>query len=776
MGWLRYKPHEKFLLYHEEDDVLNTISVPLPEPPPQKEIDGFGKKPKYQKWKRPSYPEKLRELEKSCSSIKEVWEKLDYYKDNYKEEIEFIRREWDRRINGYWFYNNGVPTFIDGWHYMYLSYWKLDVGYPEYRSRDRKFFIFVRYSYTTTEAYYRYRVIDKVTEKVLSYFSNEKELMKFLRDKDPDFVRAQRGHFYVDMGRRVCYGINYPKHRREGATYKADHILFNVITTLEEAHGGIQSMDGVSAAKAFSKAIVKPWKKLPFFFSPNFAGSTDPKRVLEFDVPAQRSSSITGSVNNIEVGLESFIDFADSANRSWYDGDKLMVLHNDELGKTILEDVNARWMVQKRCLAQGNGILIHGLAVNTSTVGEMTEKGGANFFRLCQQSHWENRNSVGQTQSGLFNLFIPAYDGLEGYIDIFGNSIIEDPSDSEIWKWKHPVRDKDGKLQGAKRFLEERLEEILLRNDPQSVSDYEEEIRLHPMSFSQCFITAGSGSGLNMKNIIRRIKTLKFEKATKRVDFKWKNGIKDTEVIMVNNPVSGRFVVSLELSPGESNNKIQTTIIDISGEYKTVWRPLTPWKFTAGSDPYKFRKTEGKRLSKGAGTVFFNRDKTIDPDGKPILDWQTFRTVCTYSYRPPTPEDYAEDMLMMCIYYGAMMFPEINIPIVWNHFVDRGYDGYLKYGKNPDGKWRNTPGYTLRGAWIQKLLQLHQLYVENFIELEKHIDLLIDLKGLKGPEDITNHDLVAAGGGALMGSEIDYSEFYNPDEQQGETYDISEFF
>ena len=771
-----YKQSDKVVVYHQDDDDLVTIKIRLPSPPPFKTIDGYGLPPEKQMFTAPKMPKRLVILEKSCESIGEVWEKLNHYQDIYQDEIAFIEREWDRTLHGYWFFSNGKPVFIDGWHYKYLVWWKIDIGLPEYRSRDRKFFHFARYCYTTTEAYYPFRVIDRKTKAILQYFHLEKELLRFLKDKDPDIVQAQKGDFFIDLGRRICYGFTYPKHRREGATYKALEILVAIISITQIVHGGIQSLDGTSAKKAFLKAVTSPWKKLPFFFSPLFSGSTDPQSKLTFDVPAQRIGG-KGSSVNINSGLESFIDFGESAGRSTYDGDKLKVLHNDEVGKTLLEDVNARWDVQKKCLATGAGIKITGLSLNTSTVGEMSEKGGKAFFRLCSHSHFDKRNQMGQTQSGLFNLFIPAYDGLEGYIDIFGESIIDDPPESEIWRWEDPKRDVNGRLVGAKRALDETLEEILLREDEESIKEYEEEVRLHPTSFAQCFITAGSGSGLDMKKIVRRIKELMFDRSmTQKGNFQWKNGIVDSEVVWVPEPVNGRWWISLQLNTGESNLKISEQGMDPDGLPKTIWRPLKPWKFTAGADPYKFRKTEGKRISDGGGSVFYERDKTIDPDGK-LQPWETYRTVCTYSNRPWDPNHYAEDMLMMCIYYGAMMFPEVNVPLVWDHFVNRGYDGYLKYMREPSGAWRKTPGFSNLGKYPQKIMQLHQNYIANFIDNERHMDILLQAKKIKGVEDLTNHDLFTAVGASYIGSETSYAELYKEDDDDVSGYgDISDFF
>lgn len=774
----KYLEADKYITYHEDDEILHEIKVKLPKPPPIEGIDGYGLPKKKQKFRVPEYPKRLKKLSRKASSIQDVWDELTKYSDIYEEEIQFIEREWDRIHNGYWVFINGKPTYIDGWHYKYLVYWQLDIGLPEYRSRDRKFFIFARYTYTTTEAYYTYRVIDRETEEPISHFSTENELRKYLRDKSPSNYRAQKGDFFVDLGRRVCYGFNYPKHRREGATYKADHILFAIVSSQYKAHGGIQSMDKESAKKAFTKAVVKPWKKLPFFFSPEFAGSTDPKSVLELDMPATRSSS--GSNVNIDTGLESMIDFATTVSRQFYDGDKLKGLHNDECGKTKLENVNERWAVQKKCLAQGNGISIHGLAMNTSTVGEMSEQGGDAYFRLCENSHYDKRNITGQTQSGLFNLFIPAYDGLENFIDIFGESIIEDPTEKDIWRWENPVRDTDGNLIGAKRYLNDQLISILLRKDEDSIKEYEEEIRLHPTSYSQCFQTAGSGSGLNIKKLAQREQTLKFDRTmTKRGNFMWANNEKDTRVIWVDDPIDGRWNISLELPDNQSNIRVFETVSDPQkpGEFKDVWRPGIPWKFTAGADPFKFNKTEGKRISNGGGNVFFERDRSIDPDGKPISEWQTYRNVCTYSFRPSHKDLYSEDMLMMCIYYGAMMYPEINIPTVWDYFELRGYGGYLKYARTPDGKFRNTPGFNAKGAMQNKIMQLHQDYIENYLILERHIEIVREQMKIKGIEDITNYDLFTAVGASFLGSEIDYRNIYGDDmgdENKGP--DISDFF
>jgi hypothetical protein len=93
-----------------------------------------------QYWERPTPPENYEAKRKK----EIIAQKTD--PDYYNPELQAYRnQEWDRRLNGYWFYNNGVPTYITGLHYFYLVHWKIDVGYPHFRITDLHFFYFLEY-------------------------------------------------------------------------------------------------------------------------------------------------------------------------------------------------------------------------------------------------------------------------------------------------------------------------------------------------------------------------------------------------------------------------------------------------------------------------------------------------------------------------------------------------------------------------------------------------------------------------------------------------------
>ena len=131
-----YKQPQDFILFNEEDPDLDTIKVMMPPTPDLNLITGFGKKAEDQRFERTQIPIKLVELQNAQDedgfflTQDEIWAKIEEQPEYYKNEIEFIKQEWLRRVYGYWFFNNGIPTYIDGWHYMYLNYYELDIGLP----------------------------------------------------------------------------------------------------------------------------------------------------------------------------------------------------------------------------------------------------------------------------------------------------------------------------------------------------------------------------------------------------------------------------------------------------------------------------------------------------------------------------------------------------------------------------------------------------------------------------------------------------------------------
>jgi len=713
-----YKEAEKSLWVNTNDRNLIPIEIKLPICPAYHLIDGFGLPAKEQKWHPPKIPKRLKELERSkdFETIDEVWDYLEKNKDYYKEELKFIEKAWYHRLNGYWFFNNGVPTYIDGWHYFYIGWWTIDVGLPRYRDRDRKFFLFARFCYTDTRTF--------------------AEL-----DKNGFAVATKRGLYkFIDLLRRVCFGFNYPKHRREGATYKAECINYEIVSRTENAWGGIQSMNEKSAEKCFKKHLISPWKKLPFFFKPNYEGSTDPKAILSFNPPATRLSS-KGSLIHSAVGLESMINFG-AADSHEYDGDKLYFHHDDEVAK-LKPPFNCweRHRIVKESLLVGNEII--GFTIKTSTVGEMDKGGGKKFEHQCKLSNFHRRDKNGNTVSGLYTLFIPACEGLQGFIDEYGNSIVGKPTEEQALFINNDI--------GAMEYLSNRRAGFIKEQDFEALS---EEIRLYPTSFKECFRSTTKASGFNSAKLEARLDELRFKKGGKvRGSFEWVNNERNTRVQFIENP-AGRFIVSHQLNEDESNRKHWD-------DYLETWVPGNTHWGVAGGDPFKFKVTEGSKKSKGGGAVV-RKGKLKDDDFS-----MKRRFVCTYSNRVLDKYIYAEEMLMMCVYYGIKMFPEINYDLLWDYFDARGYKAFLQYRIDPKTfQLAKTPGANTSEKIKQDIFAEYMMFIENEIEEEVHDEVLEECRDIDGPEEMTLFDLFTAGGYALLGTRSIYDEMEEIDKEE----------
>jgi len=710
----QYKRPAKSVWVNTDDKDLIPIEIELPEPPEPHLIDNFGIPARDQMWSPPRIPKRLKELQLKFETLDEIWEEIEDHKDIYSDEIAFMELQWKRRLNGYWFYNNGTPTYIDGWHYFYCAWWKIDTGLPKYRDRDRRFFLFARKIYNETKA----PVCDKKGNAI--------------KDKNGDYV-------WEDNGRRLFYGFNYPKHRREGATYKAECINYEIISRTLGAFGGIQSMNDTQSRKCFLRHLVAPWKKLPFFFKPSYEGSTSPKTELSFSPPSKRLSS-RGSLSMSELGLESGINY-EVADPSAYDGDKLYFHHDDEVGK-LKKGLSCwdRHTVVKECLVIGGSII--GFTVKTSTVGEMEKGGGKAFKHQCTMSKYYERDPNGQTRSGLANLFIPAYDGLEDFIDQYGISVVNTPSKAQAAFI--------GRNIGAKEFLLNRRKGYIDADDQESLS---ENIRLYPIRFAECFRTSTKSSGFNMNKLENYIDELTFSKQDIITgNFSWKDNVKDSKVIFTENP-QGKFRMSHQLNDNESNRSFWS-------DEEETFKPGNAHWGVAGGDPFKFNITKGNRKSKGGGAVV---KKGVLKDG----DFSRKRKfACTYAQRTFDKNIYGEDMLMMCLYYGVPMFPEIDVPFLWDYFRDRGYPGYLLYKADPNTfKISVTPGDTANRT-KQDIFGEFMTWIENEADEENHIEILEECRDIDGPEDMTNYDLFTAAGYALLGTRDIFDDIAAMDEQE----------
>ena len=86
---------------------IGGVDIQLPKIPPKEEILGYERKPHLQMWRRLPVPEELQRIR----SMDEWYEMQSEFKKKFSP---YIEKEFDRRRNGLWFYNNGEPVYITG--------------------------------------------------------------------------------------------------------------------------------------------------------------------------------------------------------------------------------------------------------------------------------------------------------------------------------------------------------------------------------------------------------------------------------------------------------------------------------------------------------------------------------------------------------------------------------------------------------------------------------------------------------------------------------------
>ena len=80
-------------------------------------------------------------MPEEMSRIKSMDEWLEMPREFRQKFRPYFEQEFRRRREGFWFYNNGVPTYITGRHYMMLQWTKLDIGFPYYLAFQRDIFL-----------------------------------------------------------------------------------------------------------------------------------------------------------------------------------------------------------------------------------------------------------------------------------------------------------------------------------------------------------------------------------------------------------------------------------------------------------------------------------------------------------------------------------------------------------------------------------------------------------------------------------------------------------
>lgn len=743
-----YVPHDNTFSINVGDIDLTPITLSLPDPPPLELVDGYGLPPEEQYFKYMDVPRRLRIIEKEVydklkadlarninntitieKAIDIFWEYFEDRRNDLIEEENYIKKVIWCRNYGYWFFNDGKPTYITGDHFDFLNFWRMqDVpengGRPQYRDRDRRKYLYYHYLETCTETFADI-------------------------DADGRAVKIDGKYHMKDVGGRVFYGGIEVKNRRCGATHQACHKIKKGVESMFGGYGTIVSMDGDNAVVHFTKKLLPALNDYPLFLKAKWDGNNTSKSI----------KYRTRNNDYVNQGLNGIIDYTESASELKNDGDKLHYLLSDEGGKASKShvDILERHNVNKLAQSTGGGSTINGFCIHPSTV-EMMNEGGAQFRKLTELSNFYRRiDGKGQTLSGLGLVFFHAQDGLENFIDRFGMSVINKPTERQ--KMLSPDALFSRMNIGAYDYLMKERQSLLRDGSPRAMETYRSIRRKMPMSFAECWIGTSGDMGFDLEKIDQRLMELERKSKVIKGNFKWEGGVVDSNVIFVPDE-NGRFEVSLLLDRSQSNLKTKVRVYNPrTAKYEWQWRGNAFLTRSMGVDPVEYTtKTESKmrddasRQSDFSFSTLQERDLTIDKSDDPNT-WKTRRCIQTYCYRPASMYDANEDALMCAVYYGAGVEIENNKKNTIQHFIERGYGGFLVFDLDPvTGRPKETPGIYATVNTINELFAEIKDYIAYHSHVCEHVSLLKQFKMLRGREELTKYDLAASFGWALVRS------------------------
>lgn len=306
----------------------------------------------------------------------------------------------------------------------------------------------------------------------------------------PDFREADRLYFLFFQywfAIMWCLGIVRIKKRRQGASSQScSNILYESIF-YKNSNCGLISKTREDSKATFTEMITNAYQLLPPFFKQKLLG---------------KEESVTELVLAHDKGGNSKINYRAPVLNA-YDRGRMSYVLGDEFGKLAVEVPASKLLgIISKTLVKG--VKRVGWIDLPSTVNELTKGGGAEYKKIFDAANQFKRKP---TINRIVRFFQPAYEAYEGFIDEFGDSVIDAPTEEQyeylVSKWVQ--YDEDGELMselsendiklGAKVYV------MYKRREGLSEEALEEETRMNPCDEDEAFMFMGMGCEFNSGNI-----------------------------------------------------------------------------------------------------------------------------------------------------------------------------------------------------------------------------------------------------------------------------------
>lgn len=462
----------------------------------------------------------------------------------------------------------------------------------------------------------------------------------------PEFREADRLYFiFWNYWFNIlwCLGIIRIKKRRQGASSQScSNILYEAIF-FKNSNCGLLSKTRDDSKATFTEMVTNAYQLLPPFFKQRLQG---------------KEESVTELVLLHDKGGNSKINYKAPVLNA-YDRGRMSYVLGDEFGKLPL-DVPASRLLAIISKTLAKGVKRVGWIDLPSTVNELTKGGGAEYKRIFDAA---NQFKKKPTTNRIVRFFQAAYEAYEGFIDEFGDSVIDKPTEEQysylVSKWVQ--RNEDGELiselseedisLGAKVYVMHKRREGL------EGTDLEEEVRMNPCDEDEAFMYAGQGCEFNAANIKKQIKELE----DNPVFLRKMRFVPEKEIIK--SIVIGKKDKERIIGKPMDDEKGEWLIYELPKKHNH-WRdnngyiePLNTETYGAGADTTKENPTPTTHGSKPVIVIMNKITKCI---------------VAMYVGNPRLPMHMDEQALLGCKIYGCRI----------NYEIDARTDYYRYFCKN----------------------------------------------------------------------------------------------
>lgn len=610
-----------------------------------------------------------------------------------KGQMQWYEQEIQRCLEGEWILINGIPTYFNKWAYFFHQWFILQEGFsPDYRDTSLEFF-------------------------------------RFFELCDDDFTLG-------------CIGI---KGRRLGLSSMVAAIILWVSLFENNNLMGIVSKSADDAEEMYIMAKNALVNLHPALIPSVRLLGKDETHIATPITKISKNNKLT----SLKSGLNNRFNWL-APKETAYDGRALRICAIDEAAKW--ETVNVKIMFEKvsETLVVGSSVIGKVIMISTINAGE---KGGNNFKAIWDSSDPKKVDYMRQTSSRLKRFFIEGYRGVEGFVDKYGNSVVETPTPEQTAFMRLVRNKKTKKLScqdptiGAKQFRMNRRK--ALENDAEGL---QEEIRKYPFNVKEAFKGANNKCHFKIRDINAQVDIVEaklaeanlYRKGWFHLDSNKKPYFKDAD--------DGLWLILELLKPQDANKAVMT------------WDGLSPDNTNygaAGFDPYANTEETTEKGSL-ACVMIHKRYNALDVINSDL-------PVAMFHGKMDIKEDLFDQIFWGLRYYGVKLLAE-RTPTDWYDYAKK-YN-LLCYCIQTDLKTKGIKRFGIapqdKQAREQHLTEMKEYSLNNMGKIW-FLVLLKDMIGFDAKER-TIYDVCMAWGYALMALKEGVRTIVDNDEDEEQNF------